>query len=151
MKVSVYRNLTKGCYSIRACEGPLKGRVIAHATDVSLIAVGFHVGAFGQRAVRRTGHKNVHAFVTGTLIGYKGTQRYPEAPAPYFDGDATVITNVTRMMGEPFTYNPYLHDGFVSKMDGRIVCQANSATLSITHGNYARITSSQPAPSALAA
>lgn len=146
MQVSVYKNLRKGCFSIRACGGPANGRVIAHADRVTLGDVVFHVGKFGQHKVRKTGHKNVHAFVTGSLIGWAGPRasafgagEFVLAPhlGGFWDGEANQINAACLGSGEAFTYNPYQHDGFVSKVDGRILHGAACAVLCTTYGNRA--------------
>jgi len=49
MRVEIYWNLHKGCYSIRALEGLSKGRVIAHANKVLLRDVSFHVSEAGKQ------------------------------------------------------------------------------------------------------
>jgi hypothetical protein len=65
MRVFVYRNLRKQCFSIKALEGPRKGRVIAHRHFVDLTDVTFKVSEAGRQRVLRTGHKNVHAGLVG--------------------------------------------------------------------------------------
>ncbi len=65
MKVKVYRNLHKDCYSVMAAEGPNYGRVIAHRDRVVLRNATFTVSQAGRQRVLDTGRKNVHAFVRG--------------------------------------------------------------------------------------
>lgn len=62
--VEVYRNLQRGGYSIRQ-----RGRVVAHADEVALALAIFHVSEAGRQRVLATGHKNVHAWIRGVLIG----------------------------------------------------------------------------------
>ena len=53
MKVDVYFNLHRKLFSIRACEGPNKGRVIAHRETVTLPHPHFNVSQSGcARALR---------------------------------------------------------------------------------------------------
>ena len=66
MRVFVYWNLNKDCYSVRALEGPNKGRVIAHSAAVQLADVAFPVGNAGRLQSIR-GHKCVHAGLRGLL------------------------------------------------------------------------------------
>ena len=73
MKVAVYWNLHTHMFSIRALEGPSKGRVIAHASALSLADVTTKVSKAGRERVLRERKKNVHAFVIGRLAGYSGT------------------------------------------------------------------------------
>jgi len=68
MRVECYFNLHKHVFSVRALEGPDKGRVILHASNVLLKDVSFVVQKAGREKVLRTGQKNVHAFVRGTLV-----------------------------------------------------------------------------------
>jgi hypothetical protein len=56
----VYFNLHKRCFSVQ--QG---GKVYAHADGVMLENVRFNVSKAGQRKVRETGRKNVHARVSG--------------------------------------------------------------------------------------
>ena len=70
IKVFVYFNLHKKVFSIKALEGPNKGRVIAHSTCVQLANVKLKVGRAGRLKVLESKQKNVHAGVVGTLIGF---------------------------------------------------------------------------------
>ena len=67
MRLRVYRNLRRGGYSLMAAEGPQAGKVIGHANRIALEDVTFRVRQGGRQRVLRTGVKNVHAFVEGTL------------------------------------------------------------------------------------
>ncbi|QFG10453.1 hypothetical protein KIV65_gp14 [Mycobacterium phage Anthony] len=91
MRVFVYRNLHKGCYSVRAEEGPDKGRVVAHSEHVLLGGVTPKVSAAGRDRVRRERRKNVHAGLTGELLSLEEQD----------------------FIGSKVTYNPYRADGFV--------------------------------------
>lgn len=71
MQVKVFRNLTKGCYSIQA-RGPKGFRTVAHADTVELADVAFKVSEAGRQRVLSTGKKQVHAFVCGTLVQWQG-------------------------------------------------------------------------------
>lgn len=141
MQVSVYKNLNKGCLSIRACEGPHKGRVIAHASDVALSAVRFHVGKSGQTRVQKTGHKNVHAFVTGSLIGWQGEpfgvgRDFLQSPS--WSATASVIGRES-VNWPSFTYNPYRDDGFVKRGTSDIIEAAHMAYLNSAGDNRANV------------
>lgn len=65
MKVFVYFNLHKKCFSIKSLEGPERGRVIAHRHIVFLKDVVFKVSEAGRQRVLREKRKNVHAGVIG--------------------------------------------------------------------------------------
>jgi hypothetical protein len=64
---------------------------------LGLTDVTFHVQPAGRERVRRTGRKNVHAYVKG-------------------DYDTVMINNLTNEEldnGRAITYNPYKYDSFV--------------------------------------
>jgi hypothetical protein len=52
-KVFAYRNLHRQCWSVKALEGPLKGRVIYHANDLTLGWCDFKVSQAGRQRVLR--------------------------------------------------------------------------------------------------
>ena len=87
-RVDVYRNLHKRCYSIRQ-----QGFVVAHAPTVMITDAKLVVHPGGRDRVRATGHKNVHAFIQGTIV--EGD----------WHGEAM----------EPIRYDPYRFDGFVDR------------------------------------
>ena len=91
MKVFVYRNLHKKCYSVR-CEKTK--RVIAHVNKIQLMNCLFKVSVAGRERVRRERKKNVHAGVIGEWNG--------DAWGSY---DTKTSVKVT--------YNPYQYDTFV--------------------------------------
>ena len=70
MKVFVYFNLHKKVWSVKALEGPSKGLVIQHATQLKLKDVIFKVSEAGRQRVIAEKRKNVHAGVVGTLVDY---------------------------------------------------------------------------------
>lgn len=104
MRVEVYWNFHKKMFSIRALEGPRKGRVINRSEHVTLAHVTFKVSAAGRDRVRREKRKNVHAVVRGTLL----------------------CSGLTpRGMGSPVNvrYNPYRDEGF--NHEGKVVTEAD--------------------------
>lgn len=79
--VEVYRNLRRGAgvwYSLRQ-----RGRVVAHAQEVTLIEARFVVHEAGRRRVLATGQKNVHAFVVGRIVVPNGPPLRPGRSARY--------------------------------------------------------------------
>lgn len=96
MRVFVYRNLHKNCWSIKALEGENKGRVIYHADDVTLTDCVFRVSKAGRQRVLREKRKNVHAGVAGELI-------------------RTNVPLVRMPQMTAVTYNPYKYETFVRK------------------------------------
>ena len=100
VKVFVYRNLHKKCFSVKAMEGPMKGRVIGHAHQVILKDVDFKVSEAGRQRVLREQKKNVHAGVIGRLIGH------------------TPMGGQYTYQGE-WMYNPYKSGQFFDRHNGK--------------------------------
>lgn len=67
MRVFVYFNLHKQLWSIKALEGPDKGRVVHHARDLLLADAEPKVSEAGRQRVLRERKKNVHAGIVGDL------------------------------------------------------------------------------------
>lgn len=98
MRVYVYYNLHKHCFSIKALTGPNKGRVVAHSNNVTLTDVEFRVSEAGRQRVLREQRKNVHAGVVGTLFS-------KDIPMEFIDS-----------VPHEATYNPYKYNSFVDKV-----------------------------------
>ena len=92
LKVYVYYNLHKHVFSIRAMEGPEKGRVIGYSDSVTLQDATPKVSQAGRLRVIAEGRKNVHAGMVGHLVS---TDR-----VEYFSGRAVY-------------YNPYKCEQFM--------------------------------------
>ena len=105
-KVFAYRNLHRQCWSVKALEGPLKGRVIYHANDLTLGWCDFKVSQAGRQRVLREQKKNVHAGVVGYLT------------------DCGEIATDGIDLDVPVTYNPYKYDSFVDARCEVPVCSA---------------------------
>lgn len=88
MRVKVYRNLHKECYSIQA-----RGLVVAHADNVTLMSVNFVVQPAGRQRVLDTKKKNVHAFAVGDRL--------------FSNKDGVYDSSFTKIR-----YNPYMRDYF---------------------------------------
>ena len=100
MRVFVYRNLHRDCFSIRH-----RGRVIDHADSVVLAEATFSVGPKGRERVIREGRKNVHAGVRGELV------------------------NETLDLTTEVCYNPYKRDHFWIKDTGSRIDYADRVLL----------------------
>ena len=100
MKVFVYFNLHKKCFSIKALEGAMKGRVVAHRDNVLLFHTTFKVSQAGRERVLREKRKNVHAGVCGTW---------------HDSGNDHGTLSSVKERGELVTYNPYKYTTFVYK------------------------------------
>lgn len=65
--VAVYRNLSRGAWSIRAQDGPHKGKVVGHAECVGIVDCTMHVGKAAQRRIANGSAREVHAWIIGRL------------------------------------------------------------------------------------
>ena len=88
--VMVYRNLTKGCWSIKSTR---TGKVLAHADTVTMTDVVFKVSEAGRQRVLRDKKKYVHAGGYGTC--------------EYFDFNRMDLVQVR--------YNPFKNSTFVDE------------------------------------
>lgn len=68
MRVAVYWNLHKDCFSIQSRERENYGRVVRHADEVILRNVLPTVRETGRQRVLAEGRKNVHAFLVGEAV-----------------------------------------------------------------------------------
>lgn len=102
-KVRVYRNLHKGCISVKQ-----DGIVRCHADNVVLKNCKFIVSKAGQRRVRLEKKKKVHAYVEGYVIDAH------EADLAIGDSQWSEVY-----------YDPYKCDGFMDKEQGKIAEFAN--------------------------
>lgn len=126
MRVEVYFNLHKKLFSIRALEGPGKGRVIKHTPTVGLLNATFTSQKAGREKVRREGRKNVHAFVRGDLFYCRPTHFFFQFERPI------------RERGARVTYNPYTDDSFViDGVERTPVYEAERVSMSTAYGVYA--------------
>lgn len=121
MKVFVYWNLHKKCFSVKCIEKNHKffGKVILHAKRVRLCDVTFKVSAAGRARVLREKRKNVHAGVVGEI---KQVTLLHEINESYsLDSAYGLWYRVT--------YNPYKYSTFVDT-EGNPVHNAEYAVLS---------------------
>lgn len=126
MRVEVYWNLHKHLFSVRALEGPNKGRVISHSHGITLTDVKFAVQPAGRERVRREGKKNVHAFVRGRIAN-SGSEDCRED-----------------FSDEKITYNPYIYDTFVNAKTKEPIFKSGRVEMDVMLGEgkrYPRILS----------
>lgn len=104
-KVLIYRNLNNGKWSIKAAQGPFKGKVVGHFDAVSLKGDAtesmIKISVASQARARREKTRNVHCYIVGELTGV--------------DGDVEPL-------GQRITYIPFEHDSFVYAADGEEWC-----------------------------
>ena len=117
LKVFVYYNLHRKCWSVKALEGPNKGLVIAYRDHMWLEDCTFKVSQAGRNRVLRERRKNVHAGVVGTW---------------YTDETDECVNSVVSFMTKamiPATYNPYKFSTFVNKDTHQCINHAKDALL----------------------
>jgi hypothetical protein len=124
MKVFVYFNLHKRCFSIKSLEGAMKGRVIAHRDQALLFDAKFKVSEAGRQRVLKEKRKNVHAGVVGDWI---------DSSSDYVTIDAVAIN------GSAITYNPYKYSTFVHLYGEHPIGLARLVALTVTENKTPRI------------
>jgi len=107
MRVFVYFNLHKKLWSVRALEGPCKGRVIAYGKYVLLADAKGKVSQAGRERVLRENRNNVHAGIVGELAA-SGAAAVREL---------NEVGHRQRATFDGITYNPRKYDRFVYTMD----------------------------------
>lgn len=65
--VAVYRHLPREVFSVRALDGPDKGRVLAHSTRLGLRGARMVVNERARQKIAAGNPKDFHAWITGTL------------------------------------------------------------------------------------
>jgi hypothetical protein len=123
MLVDVYRNLTKGCFSVKCADGPYSGKVIAHAESVWLDDPMFRIVESGRQRVLMEQKKYVHAYVRGDLYSLNGVYRidpdmWKDIPKHY---QSHPMADAMDGQGYGFTYNPYKFTKFVVPFMGNYV------------------------------
>lgn len=109
MKCFVYRNLHKNLFSVKALEGPYKGRVVLYTDCLLMKNVTFKVSQKGRQRVIDSGVKNVHAGIEGIVEGIRpGLDKHPH------DFPTFKITFDSDYRGKLITYNPFKYNSFVS-------------------------------------
>jgi len=127
LRCFVYFNLHRKTYSLKALEGPHKGRVIGHADTLELCDCTFKVSEAGRQRVIRDKRKNVHAGVVGTVcvIGDIAEPHVRHA----MRSEAHHVRYGTHPAYEPVTYNPYKFSTFVRRSTETPVTSARWALL----------------------
>ena len=105
MRVEVYWNVHKKCFSIRH-----NGRVIAHASNLVLDNVSFVVQPAGRKKVLWTKRKNVHAFFRGTLYMHVSTSNQCCVEKNTFQD--ILLNQYYTSSGCSVGYNPYTSNSF---------------------------------------
>ena len=101
IKVFVYFNLHKKCWSVKAMSGSDRGRVIDHSHAVALADGVLKVSHAGRQRVLNEKCKNVHAGCQGEVVTLEKAQ-------------------VQARQWVEVTYNPYKYESFVLKSNPEI-------------------------------
>lgn len=109
LKAKVYWNFHRKCFSVQ-----VNGRVVAHATRVTLCLPTFKVSKRGRERVLREKRKNVHAFVYGYVVAD-------------VRGEGLDAYGCAR-------YNPYEHATFVDVESGREMHSPSVVRCSVSGG-----------------
>ncbi len=117
MTVDIYFNFHKKVFSVRK-----KGKVIQHATAMTVIEPKFVVQPAGRAKVLRDKVKNVHAFVRVNSMYTVDMELNYEFCEPF-------------LPSERVKYNPYMADTFVSCATGDAIHEAEVAYLTIDNDN----------------
>jgi hypothetical protein len=111
MKVFVYWNLHKKCWSLRAASGPFRGKVCYHARGFIITDAIYKVSEAGRQRVLRERKKNVHAGIQGTL----------ESFTPISDNKSIVPQDDMVTV----SYNPYRGPYFYQVVSGEKITQSS--------------------------
>ncbi len=121
MTVSVYRNLIKGCWSVR----DKSRKVIGHLDVVHIKNATFSVSEKGRQRVLRVRQKNVHAFVKGELMEvYVKTGYFKTHISNGFLDRFLAEAKADGDFGEELSYDPYVQGYFFRVRDGSKVTSA---------------------------
>jgi len=116
MRVFLFWNLNKRLFSIRASEGPSKGKVIAHASKIMLSDVLCHVNEGGRQRTIARRCKEVHAGLKANLLGFQGavtTAGIAAGLASSWNDNDETLSFEAREAGHWLCYDPYKGPKFV--------------------------------------
>ena len=108
MKVEVYRNLHKNCWSVRDNK---TGRVLTHVDEIHLKNADLIVRPAGREKVLREKRKNVHAFAKGEVAA--SIQYQVEGWKLTKDNYLVKKEKVSAYDATQIVYNPYKYNSFV--------------------------------------
>lgn len=119
MKIEVYYNLHRSCWSIR--QG---GLVLGHAQGVTLQDCTFKVSESGRQRVLREKRKNVHAVISGSITSVEGFEPRRNRKLPKLAGKPSLPDQVSLV-----SYNPFKGSTFYNKETQEAVHSAEFAYL----------------------
>lgn len=115
----VYRNLNDKCWSVKALEGPNKGRVVLHARYVAVSGDDgeFQVSEAGRQRVLQKKRKNVHAGVVGSIYWADVVAERYDVPtshrSTYPEDYGSDVVEPGHTAYRAVLYNPYKNSEFV--------------------------------------
>ncbi len=115
VKVRVFRNLTRRCYSVQMRTTGKGWRTVAHAREVLVSGAVFTVSDAGRRRVVATGKKAVHAWIEGDLAAWRG-ELAPNPPNNAVTRPLVLTWNIEPVRREGWewaSYNPTKDTSFV--------------------------------------
>lgn len=114
LKVFVYRNLNKKCWSIKSRGNHgVADVVIAHADRLVLSDCEYKVSQAGRKRVLEQRRKNVHAGVQGNLIWYMHDKE-PKELGLFFSWFVQITGEVKDAATVEVTYDPYKYETFIN-------------------------------------
>ncbi len=111
--VAVYKNLHKQVWSVRAMDGPDRGRVIGHCQAITLVACHTHVNCRAQQRISNGAAREVHAWIVGTVSDTATLKRprritYRPRERPEFfvaaTGEAITTAEIVTFSGDGSAY-----------------------------------------------
>ena len=116
MKVKVYYNIRKQCFSVVSLEKERYGKVIDHVKRISLWGATFKVSDKGRQRVLREQQKNVHAYIVGSWVSPR----------------------ILKGKIHKATYNPYKYSSFVNTTTLTPVHKADQVYLNERNIHYVK-------------
>ena len=130
MKVKVYFNIIKKCFSIVSMEKENKGLVIGYAHNILLKDCEYKVSCAGRKKVLSERRKNVHAWVTGTIVRKNVLQNNSLSELCFANPEITKYEEKSEV-----TYNPYKNNSFVFRGNKAKISKSKYCLLAVTSSN----------------
>jgi len=113
MRVKVYRNLHKDCFSVASLEGENYGKVISHEKALVLRFEKATVQPKGRARVLKEKTKNVHAWLIGKTND--DTLKYA-----IINKNKGANLHINPHVWDKVSYDPYTQDEFTVTTDGKV-------------------------------
>lgn len=134
MKVRVFRNLTRGVWSIQTRTAGA-WRTIAHAPQASLSGASFYVSEASRVRCAAAGKREVHAWVEGDLVAVHGAKLVAKWTTPEIESAmAERATGALVSLADRVTYSPFTRGDFHKRGTGESVATAERVTFTMGEG-----------------